>query len=82
MSKWMTSLVVKYLLSNLTEENLNKWADIARNVVVPWLRSFGDGVIAKLKVLAVDSGNALAVTAVEALDVFWDALLPDTTTTL
>ena len=83
MPAWLTKLVINWFLANLTKDRLDQWAGTAKNFVVPWVRAAGDKVINALEASAKKTKDtSIDDTLVAALRSFWDALLPDTTTTL
>lgn len=82
MQQWLIKVLLGWLVNNLTEEKIKKWADMAKNVVIPWIRQMKDSLIAGLKNAVPDGSNPLILQAVDAFDVFLEAFLPDNPTTL
>jgi DNA-binding ferritin-like protein (Dps family) len=82
MKDWIIKKLVEWLASNLTEEIVKEWADKAKQVIAPKLREWADLIVEKCREEAAKTDTTIDDVACDALEVFLDALLPDTETTV
>lgn len=77
MQDYVLKLLVELLMKYLTKSNLEKWADQLKNIILPRLRIGKNELIVRLRAEAAKTPGAIDDNLVNALDVFLDALLPD-----
>jgi hypothetical protein len=78
MKDWLIGIVVEFLLKQLTQKNVEKLANQIQCFLVPVVRAQKDEIIAKLKAKAKETATPIDDAAYLALDVFFEAFLPDT----
>lgn len=82
MKDYLLKLAIEWLLKNLTKENVEKWAEMVKNYLLPKLRMSKNELIKRLRDEAAKSPSSLDDHAVTLLDTFLEALLPDNPTHL
>lgn len=78
MRDWIIKKIIEWLASNLTEEVVKEWADKAKQVIVPKLREWSDLIVEKCREEAAKTETTIDDVACNALETFFDQLLPDT----
>lgn len=74
--------IAQWIANNITEEDMKRWIATFQAYVMPKLREWRDLLIATLRDLEKDANNPLVSTAVDLVEKFLEALLPDNPTTL
>lgn len=82
MKDFVIRKALEWLVSNLTEEVVQKWAENAKKYILPKLHEYKDELMAKCRAEAAKSETKIDDVACDALDGFLDAFLPDVAKTL
>lgn len=77
MNDWMMTQLVKWLASNLTADRVKGWADMLMAMVLPVIGGYKDDLIKRLRAEAFKTDTVIDDLAVDALDLFLDALMPN-----
>jgi hypothetical protein len=80
--EWLLNLIVKWILDQVKNGTIEAIADKAKSIVLPWLRSRKDELIAKLKEEAQKTGTPIDDALVDWIDIFIEAWIPDSPVTL
>lgn len=78
MKELIIQMIVEFLLKQLTKANVEKLAHQIQCYMVPVIRKHKDEIIDRLKAKAKETKTPIDDAAYVALDVFFEAFLPDT----
>lgn len=74
---WILSALVRLILDQIKNGGIEKLADQVEKLVVPAIRNWKKDIFARLKTEAAATGTPLDDAIVEALDLFFEELIPD-----
>jgi hypothetical protein len=79
MKEWLLGLVVRFIVEQIRNGGIEALAEKLQAIVIPTVRKYKDEIFERLKAEAAADGdpNGLNDSVVEALDLFFDALIPN-----
>ena len=82
MKQFILSILISYIKDYLTEEKMAEFAAATKSYLIPKLHEWKDYAVDAARAEAQKSETTIDDAAVDSLEAFIDAFMPDTTTTL